>query len=73
LPWALETVAGWKCRLATGATSLVDGKHQNYFSTGTQDSLWGAPSRTSEPWRIYAAPNAAKKLSRKVEIKSAWF
>ena len=73
LPWALMTVAGWKCKLATGATSVVDGKRQNYFCTGTEDALWGAPSRKSEPWSIYAAPNRAKKLSRRVAIKFAWF
>ncbi|HUA45797.1 MAG TPA: hypothetical protein VMA77_11245 [Solirubrobacteraceae bacterium] len=73
VPWALVTLAGWKCKLATGATTVIDGERQNYFCTGTKDALWGAPSRASEPWRIYAAPNGATKLSRRVEIKSAWF
>lgn len=73
LPWALVTVAGWKCRLATGATSVVDGQRQNYFCTGTQDSLWGAPTRRSEPWKIYAAPNAAHRLTHEVAVTSAWF
>lgn len=73
LPWALVTTQGWNCRLATGATTVVHGKRQNYFCTGTQDSLWGAPTRTSQLWKIYAAPNGSKKLSRQVSIRSAWF
>ena len=73
LPWALLTAAGWKCRLDTGASSVIDGQRQNYVCTGTQDSLWGAPSRTSQPWKIYVAPAGAKNLSRKVAIRSAWF
>jgi hypothetical protein len=31
LPWALLTAQGWRCRLATGATSVVEGKRQNFF------------------------------------------
>jgi hypothetical protein len=73
LPWALVTTQGWKCRLTTGASTVVDGKRANYFCTGTADTLWGAPTRASQPWKIYVAPNGAKKLKRKVAISSAWF
>jgi hypothetical protein len=73
LPWALVTSAGWKCELNTGATSVVRGKRQNYFCTGTQDSLWGAPLRRSQPWKIYVAPTGAKRLRSEVAIQAAWF
>ena len=73
LPWALLTASGWKCRLDTGATAVVDGRRANYACTGTKDWLWGAPTRQSEPWRIYVAPVSAKKLSRTASIRAAWF
>jgi hypothetical protein len=73
LPWALVTMSGWKCRLATGATTVVDGRRANYGCTRTKDWLWGAPMRRSEPWRIYAASGTARKLSRTIAIRAAWF
>lgn len=73
LPWALVTMSAWKCRLATGATAVVDGKRANYGCSGTKDWLWGAPSRKAQPWVIYAAPSSTNRLSRKVRIKAAWF
>jgi hypothetical protein len=73
LPWALVTVKGWKCRLDTGATNVVDGKRQNYFCKGTHQSLWGSPQRGSEPWKIYLAGNHPKHLHTKTAIKTAWF
>jgi hypothetical protein len=73
LPWALLTTSGWKCELDTGATTVVHGVRLNYFCTGTQEGLWGSPSRESQPWRIYAAPSSAKTLRRRVGISIAWF
>jgi hypothetical protein len=73
LPWALVTVEGWKCRLNTGATQTVGGKRQNYFCKGTSKSLWGAPQRGSEPWKIYVAGNHPKALHTKTGIRAAWF
>lgn len=73
LPWALVTTSGWKCRLDTGATSVVRGRRANYACTGINDWLWGAPSRRSEPWKIFVAPASANKLKRTVGIRSAWF
>jgi hypothetical protein len=73
LPWALETTNGWKCRLATGATNVVDGQRLNYFCSGTQQGLWGAPNRGSEPWTIFAAPAQTHKLNHTVSISDAWF
>jgi hypothetical protein len=73
LPWALVTTSGWRCRLATGATSVVQGRRANYVCTGTKDWLWGAASRRSEPWKILVAPASANKLKRTVGIRSAWF
>jgi hypothetical protein len=72
LPWALVTVKGWKCRLDTGATAVVHGKRQNYFCQGTSKSLWGAPQRGSEPWRIDVGGNHPRTFS-KTGIKAAWF
>ena len=73
LPWALVTSSGWKCRLDTGATTVVQGRRANYSCTGTNDWLWGAPSRRSEPWKISVAPASANELKRRVGIRSAWF
>ena len=73
LPWALVTTSGWKCLLATGATTVVDGRRANYACSRTKDWLWGAPTRSREPWRIYAASVTARKLSRTVGIRAAWF
>ena len=73
LPWALVTAAGWKCTLNTGATTEIHGKRLNYFCHGTNNGLWGAPQRKSQPWMIYAAPPQAKTLSNLVAIRDAWF
>jgi len=74
LPWALETTAGWKCELATGATTSVSGKRLNYFcGASTKNALWGSPIRTAQPWTIFAAPENAKRLTNRVDISSAWF
>jgi hypothetical protein len=73
LPWALVTANGWKCRLETGATSVLDGQRLNYSCTGTQRVLWGAPNRGSEPWTIFVAPAQAHKLNHTVAISAAWF
>jgi hypothetical protein len=72
IPWALETTSGLKCGLVTGATSVLDGRRANY-ECGVTGLLWGAPSRKSEPWTIYSATLSAKKLTKKVRIKIAWF
>ena len=50
-----------------------DVRYINYVCKGTQDGLWGGPIRNHEPWTIYAAIPHAKKLSKTVAIKSAWF
>lgn len=73
LPWALRTTLGWRCELATGATTVVHGLRLNYFCTGTKQGLWGSPLRASEPWRIYVAPSSARTLRRRVGISVAWF
>lgn len=73
LPWALVTVRGWKCRLNTGATRLVDGRRENYSCRGTKQWLYGAPQRGSEPWKIYVAGPQAKHLHNRTAIKAAWF
>jgi hypothetical protein len=73
LPWALVTTSGWKCLLDTGAAGVINGRRANYVCSRTKDWLWGAPRRRSEPWRIYAAPVSAAKLSRMVSIRAVWF
>ena len=73
IPWALITTSGWKCGLITGATTSLGGERLNYVCKGTQDGLWGGPIRNHEPLTIYAAIPHAKKLSKTVAIKSAWF
>ena len=73
LPWALETANGWKCELATGATSVIVGLRLNYFCEGAKRGLWGSPARGSQPWHIYAAFPSARTLSDQVDIRHAWF
>jgi hypothetical protein len=73
LPWALQTVAGAKCVLATGATNVIQRRRANFFCGTHKDVLWGDPIRRTEPWTIFSAPANAKKLTRKVAIKTAWF
>jgi len=72
-PWALQTSAGWKCELATGATDVIAGMRLNYFCEGTKRGLWGSPARGSQPWHIYAALPSARTLSKQVNIRYAWF
>jgi hypothetical protein len=73
LPWALELYDRSRCLLATGATSVLDGRRLNYFCADhAKRGLWGSPERTTEPWRIYSAPFAAKRLTTRVAIRRAW-
>jgi hypothetical protein len=73
LPWALQTVSGANCVLATGATNVVDRRRLNFFCGKRRNVLWGDPIRRTEPWMIFSAPADAKRLTRKVAIKTAWF
>jgi hypothetical protein len=73
LPWAILTTSGWKCVIARSETNQVDGQRQNYLCTGTDKWLWGAPQRSHEPWRIWAAPDTATTLKDRARIKAAWF
>jgi hypothetical protein len=72
-PWGIETTTGLKCLFATGATAAIGKSRLNYICGTGKDSLWGVPSRKSEPWTIYIASDSAKKLTRKVGVKTAWF
>ncbi len=73
MPWAIETTAGLKCAIDTGATTVVQKQRLNYFCLKSKDGLWGSPSRKHEPWTIYIAPSTAKKLSKTAAIETAWF
>jgi hypothetical protein len=73
LPWALVTARGWRCTLNTGATSVIDGKRQNYFCRGMSKSLWGSPQQRWEPWKIYVAGNHPRRLRSTTRIRTAWF
>ena len=69
LPWAIETVSGLKCVIATGATTVVGGLRANYFCKNSV-SLWGNPSRNTEPWTIGVGKT---KSTRNTQVKTAWF
>jgi hypothetical protein len=72
-PWALELYDGSRCLFDGGATAAIGGRRLNYFcGARAKTGLWGYPGRTTEPWRIYAAPFAAKHLSERVAIRDAW-
>jgi len=73
LPWGLRTVSGARCLLATGATNVVDHRRANFFCGRNKNVLWGNPIRRTEPWTIFSAPLDAKRLTRKVAIRTAWF
>lgn len=73
LPWALQTTAGATCLFNTGGANVIGRVRANYFCTNSKDELWGTPSRKSQPWRIYSAPPTAKRLTRRVRIRIAWF
>jgi hypothetical protein len=73
LPWAVELYDGSRCLLATGATTVLDGRRLNYFcGRQSKTGLWGDPSRTTQPWRIYRAAFTAKRLTQGVAISRAW-
>jgi hypothetical protein len=73
LPWAVETTAGKKCAVVSGATKAIGNRRANYVCGHSKQWLWGSPMRKSEPWRIFAAPIQANKLTRTVGISTAWF
>ena len=72
LPWAIQTSAGLRCGFVTGGTAALRGGRANY-GCNSNEWLWGAPFRSSEPWMIYAAAVDAKRLSKRVKIAVAWF
>ena len=73
LPWAIKTTSGMQCVMDTGATKAIGKVRANYGCVGSQNFLWGSPSRSSEPWTIYSAPLKATKLTQRVSISVAWF
>lgn len=72
LPWAIQTTAGAKCVIDTGATNAIHDVRANYYCSAS-NWLWGSPSRRSEPWTILSAPENARTLRHRVTIKVAWF
>jgi hypothetical protein len=72
-PWALELYDGRRCRVSTGATSVVEGERLNYFcGGGSEEGLWGFPARRSQPWTILTAPFEATELTERVAVRHAW-
>lgn len=71
-PWALETVDGRRCLLASGATNVVQEQRLNYFCGRRRDALWGSPDRSSQPWTIFSAPPSAMQLTKRAGIRTAW-
>ena len=73
LPWALVTASGWRCRLITGATTVVHGQRRNYTCKGTKNNLWGAPDRHRRSWTIFYASQGATHLRRRTQLTTVWF
>lgn len=71
-PWALELYDGRRCRVITGASTVVQGQRANYGCAGNQDGLWGNPDRSTQPWSIFTAPFDAQMLSARAAIRRAW-
>jgi hypothetical protein len=69
LPWAIKTVSGLKCTLITGASNVVNHMRANYFCSHGP-TLWGAPSRSHEPWTIRTGQT---KPTGTTQIRTAWF
>jgi|GEM_PF-2853100 len=73
LPWAIGTTTGLRCVFASGATRAIGDRRANYGCRKSTEWLWGSPSRSSEPWTIFAAPFQVKRLSKRAKIAVAWF
>ena len=72
-PWALQLASGAHCLLASGASSVVQGKRLNYFcGASAKYGLWGLPDRSTQPWTILTGPFSATQLSRRAAIAHAW-
>ena len=73
-PWAVQTVAGADCVLASVAGPRpIHGRHLNYFcGPSFKLGLWGFPDRRSQPWTIFSAPQNATVLTHRVAIRRAW-
>lgn len=72
-PWGIQTTSGLRCVLGSGAAPIVGKRRANYGCGPSRQFLWGAPQRNFKLWRIYIAPINARKLTRKAEIRTAWF
>jgi hypothetical protein len=75
LPWGIRTSTGLRCEIATGATLVVHKQRLNYFCLHSKSGLWGSPSRNHQPWTIRIAPasTTTTKLTKTVQIATAWF
>jgi hypothetical protein len=49
--------------MTTGGTNAIGRRMANYACDGAAHWLWGSPSRSAEPWTIYAAPIDATSLT----------
>ena len=58
-PWALRLSNGARCVLATGATDVIAGMRLNY-ACSTGGWVLGDPHRSSQPWRVFYAPDIQK-------------
>jgi hypothetical protein len=70
-PWELELTHGRRCRIITGATTVVGGKRLNYGCTGGI-SLWGLPSRRTPHWTILSGSPSTHHLHARQMIVRAW-
>jgi hypothetical protein len=74
LPWNIRLEGGQHCLFLTGATSVLDGRRLNYAcSGGIKDPLWGAPNRSTEPWKITIGSPSASHLSAQIPLLELWY
>jgi hypothetical protein len=71
LPWEIVLTSGADCGLLSGATSVLDGKRQNY-SCSDRTTLYGNPSKSSKVWTIFGAAKGATGLTQQ-SIRSVYY
>ncbi len=73
LPWGIETTSSLRCLILTGMEPTLPPKHFGGWVCANGKYLWDKPKRTTEPWTMYLASAHPTKLTKKVNVKIAWF
>jgi len=69
--WAVELADGGRCRLITGATSMVAGLRENYDCTNGV-ILYGRATRSTQAWTIFGRHGTTGQLTPQV-VAAMWY